>query len=32
MNTYWQITDEPDQLAPLPNEIIIKDLPSDYWY
>lgn len=36
MNTYWDITGEPDQLVPLPNEIIIEDeMPettSDYWF
>lgn len=36
MNTYWDITGEQDQLAPLPNEIIIEDttpeITSDYWF
>lgn len=31
MNTYWDITEEENQLPPLPNEVIIDDLPSDYW-
>lgn len=32
MNDYWNITGEEGQLPPLPNEIIIDDLPSEYYY